>query len=337
MARKKVGIKEVAEAAGVSITTVSHALSGKGRLPADTRERVRLVAERLGYAPNAAARSLAGATTGVLATYVSLPGNSPLAFTEIDYYVGVINAATAECIERGYSLVIAPSTAGPETWARLPIDGVIVIDPAVGDSSLADLRTRGFPLVLVGRDLHGEADDLIVQNDRSAATRAVLDHLADGGDRRVDILTLSTYESFSDEAVEEYRRWCRTREREPGVFLVGANSTAGPMVFRNEAARFLDRSTFPIAVFCLYERLAIELLAVARERGVRIPEDLALCCVSELGLAADSTPPLTTLEINQSELGARAARLLIDRVEGRPTRSVLDVPVQLVARASTRR
>ncbi|HSJ51183.1 MAG TPA: LacI family DNA-binding transcriptional regulator, partial [Actinomycetota bacterium] len=99
MARQKaVGIKDVAREAGVSITTVSHALSGKGRLPEETRARVQRVAAELGYTPNAAARSLAGGRTGLLATYVSLPGNAPLAFTEIEYYVDVINAATAAVI-----------------------------------------------------------------------------------------------------------------------------------------------------------------------------------------------------------------------------------------------
>jgi DNA-binding LacI/PurR family transcriptional regulator len=80
-----VGIKDVAKVAGVSITTVSHALSGKGRLPDRTRERVRAIAAELGYTPHPIARSLARGRTGLLATVVSVPGNAPLAFTEIDY------------------------------------------------------------------------------------------------------------------------------------------------------------------------------------------------------------------------------------------------------------
>ena len=107
----------------------------------------------------------------MIATVVSLPGNAPIAFTQIDYYVALMNGATRTAVGRGYALVVAPSTAGPETWGRLPLDGVIVIDPADGDPTLPMLRARGAPIVFVGRDPHGEPGDLVVENDRVAATR----------------------------------------------------------------------------------------------------------------------------------------------------------------------
>jgi DNA-binding LacI/PurR family transcriptional regulator len=338
MARGRVvGIKDVAREAGVSITTVSHALSGKGRLPVETRLRVREVAEALGYTPNAVARSLAGGRTGLLATYVSLPGNAPLAFTEIDYYVDVINAATAAAIERGYALVVAPSTAGAETWSRLPLDGVLVIDPAHGDPSLAALRERALSLVLIGRDLHGTDDDVVVQNDRESATRTVLDHLVECGARRVGLLTFATYESFSEDAIAEYRAWCARRGQEPMLVTPHADSTAGSAAFRAGAEAFLDASDRPDAVFCMYEAVAAPLLRMAAERGIDVPGQLLVASVSDLGNAESTTPPLTTLELSQVELGATAAELLMDLVEGEAASSVLDVPTRLVPRASTAR
>ena len=94
-------MREIAQAAGVSMTTVSNALSGKGRLPAATRERVRSIAEALGYEPDPVARSLAGARVGLLATVASFPSNAVLDFTSIKYYVELINAATRTAIDRG--------------------------------------------------------------------------------------------------------------------------------------------------------------------------------------------------------------------------------------------
>ncbi len=330
-----VGIKDVAREAGVSITTVSHALSGKGRLPVETRTRVRDVAAALGYTPNALARSLAGGRTGLLATYVSLPGNAPLAFTEIDYYVDVINAATAAAIERGYALVVAPSTAGAETWSRLPLDGAVVIDPADGDPSLVALRERDLSLVLIGRDLHGSDGDVVVQNDRAAGTRKVLDHLAERGAGRVGVLTFVTYESFTEDALAEYRTWCSRRGQEPMLVATAADSTAGPAAFRAGAEAFLDAADPPDAVFCLYEGHAAQVLRIAAERGIKVPEQLLVASVSELGAAGTTEPTLTTLELNQAELGATAARLLMDLVEGEPAGSVRDVPTRLVPRGST--
>lgn len=327
----------MASEAGVSITTVSHALSGKGRLPGDTRERVRRVAAALGYTPNAVARSLAGGRTGVLATYVSLPGNAPLAFTEIDYYVDVINAATAAAIERGYALVIAPSTAGDETWGRLPLDGVIVIDPAAGDPSLAALREHDLQLVMIGRDLNGRPDDIVVQNDRAAGTRAMLDHLVARGAERVGVLTFATYESFTEDAVGEYLTWCSDREQTPVVVTSEANPTAGPEAFRAAARAFFDLSERPDAVFCLYEGSAVEVLRVASQRGVAVPRDLMVAGIAEMGGAEATEPPLTTLELDQADLGAAAAALLMDLIEGAPVDSVRDVPTRIVGRGSSAR
>jgi DNA-binding LacI/PurR family transcriptional regulator len=331
-----VGIKDVARVAGVSITTVSHALSGKGRLPEHTRERIRRIAEELGYSPHPAARSLASGRTGLIATVVSVPGGVPLAFTEIDYYVALVNGATGAAIERGYALVLAPSTAGAETWGRLPLDGVIVIDPAEGDPTIPHLRARGLPIVFVGRDPSGRPEDLVVQNDRAAATTTVLEHLVEVGGRRIAFASLRSQESFTPDCLAAYEAWCAARALEPIVELAPIGPTASAAAFRAAAEAFLGRDARPPdAVFCLYERLAVALLEAARARRLRIPEDLRVATIAELGLAERTTPPLTTLEIHQGELGRRAVQVLADVLAGAPGRSVLDVPTSLVVRGST--
>ena len=335
--RGRVGIKDVAKAAGVSITTVSHALSGKGRLTDATRERVRRVATDLGYTPHPAAQSLASGRTGMIATVVSLPGNAPIAFTQIDYYVALMNAATRTAVGRGYALVVAPSTAGPETWGRLPLDGVIVIDPADGDPTLPMLRRRGAPIVFVGRDPHGEPEDLVVENDRVAATRSVLDHLVRAGGHRVGIIGLRTFESFSEDALVAYRAWCADRGQEPLEHTVDADSTATPAELRAGAIAFLGGDDQPDAIFCLYERQAVEMLSAARDAGIDVPGDLLVATISEMGLAASTHPDLTTLELNQDRLGEVAATLLVDELEGRPVSSVRDVATSISVRSSTAR
>jgi DNA-binding LacI/PurR family transcriptional regulator len=335
--QRRIGIKDVAEAAGVSITTVSHALSGKGRLTDQTRERVRRVAGELGYTPHPIAQSLASGRSGMIATVVSLPGNAPIAFTQIDYYVALMNAATRTAVGHGYALVVAPSTAGPQTWSQLPLDGVIVIDPADGDPTLQMLRGRGAPIVFVGRDPHGEPGDLVVENDRAAATRSVLDHLVDAGATRVGVVALRTFETFSEDAIAAYLAWCAERGAEPCVHTVDADSTAAPSELRAGAEAFLANDDRPDAVFCLYERQAVELLAAARDRGIDVPGDLLVATIAEMGLAASSHPGLTTLELNQDRLGEAAATLLVDVLEGRPAASVRDVPTAITVRASTMR
>lgn len=331
----RVGIKDVAEAAGVSITTVSHALSGKGRLPEATRERVARIARELGYRPHPTARSLAIGRTGLVATMVSAPGGASIAFTEIDYYVTLMNAATRTAVARGFSLVVAPSTAGAETWDRLPLDGVIVIDPADGDETLPVLRSRGLAMVFVGRDPHGDPGDVVIQNDRRAATHDVLDHLMAAGARRPAILTLRTFESFTEECLQAAVAWSVARGPETAAHVGDVDPTADPEALRSVAEAFLELPERPDGVFCLYERLAVELVTVATARRLRVPEDLRIVTISEAGLSASTTPPLTTLDLEQAQLGETAATLLADVLDGRPARSVLDVPTRLTVRAST--
>jgi DNA-binding LacI/PurR family transcriptional regulator len=336
-ARRRVGIKDVAEAAGVSITTVSHALSGKGRLTEGTRERVRRIATDLGYTPHPVAQSLASGRTGMIATVVSLPGNAPIAFTQIDYYVALINAATRTAVGRGYALVVAPSTAGPETWGRLPLDGVIVIDPADGDPTLPMLRRRGVPIVFVGRDPNGDESDIVVENDRSAATRSVLDHLIQAGARRVGMIGLRTFETFSEDALEAYRGWCGDRGQLPFVHTVDADSTATPAEFGAGAVAFLDDEGHPDAVFCLYERQAVALASAATEAGIDVPGELLVATIAEMGLATSADPPITTLELHQDRLGEIATSLLVDVLEGRSAGSVRDMATSISVRRSTTR
>src|SRR3954469_18718430 len=124
--RRRVGIKDVATAAGVSATTVSHALNGKGRLPPGTREKVHPIAQELGYRPNATARHLAGGKTGVLGLAVSQGAGTPDTLSDFAYFMQLMTAATAAAFEHGYALVLTPVQPEGSRWLNVAIDGAIV-------------------------------------------------------------------------------------------------------------------------------------------------------------------------------------------------------------------
>ncbi len=132
-----VGIKDVAREAGVSTTTVSHALSGKGRLPDETRARVRRIAEEMGYRPSPVARSLAAGRTGVLGIAFSVHPEVEANFFALDWYTRIVNGATDRAMQAGYALVVVPPMAGPQIWGRLPLDGTIVVEPVPDDPNLS--------------------------------------------------------------------------------------------------------------------------------------------------------------------------------------------------------
>src|ERR1700754_3062712 len=149
--RGRAGIKEVAAEAGVSVTTVSHALNGRGRLPEETRERVRTVAARLGYKPNATARNLVVGKTGLLGIAVSQQGGPPSAVTDFAYFAQLMMAASTEAIANGYALVLAPAESALDPHAGIAVDGAIIVDPVSDDPLVGRLQEAGIAIVSTGR------------------------------------------------------------------------------------------------------------------------------------------------------------------------------------------
>jgi DNA-binding LacI/PurR family transcriptional regulator len=334
MTGSSVGIKDVAREAGVSITTVSHALNGKGRIPENTRRRVRGIADRLGYEPNAIARSLAGGRTGVIAIAFSLVDAVPTALTDVDYFSQAIGEATKRALEHDVALVIGPPTPKSELWSRIPLDGVVIFDPVVADPVLASLRRRGLPLVIVGRDPDGAGGDYCVDNDQVAGTRVVLDHLAERGARRVALLGGALDDSFTRDCVAGYLAWCEDHRMRPLCELVPPFDAAAHEVL----ARWFAMSDRPDAVYANFDALGSATLRAACDHGLDVPRDvLVAVCADRESFEGVAVEP-TTLNLNPGPTATEAVELLIDVIQGRrpddPTRII---PTRLVPRASTAR
>jgi DNA-binding LacI/PurR family transcriptional regulator len=335
-AGRRVSIKDVAREAGVSVTTVSHALNGKGRLNPATRRRVQQVAEHLGYRPNPAARSLVSGKTGLIAVVASLPADVEM--TEFAYYTEVIGAASGAAVARDYALVVAPPAASAFVWDRVPLDGVIVVDPIEGEAALPVLRERSIPFVTIGRDPAGHERDAVVASDDVGSARGVFDHLADAGAKRVALISIPPVYSFVRDTMVAYRAWCD----EHGLPPIERIPSLDDLVRRREGVvdaiveDLLGGPEPPDAMYCPIERLGIAVADSILSRGLRIPEDVLLVTTRDVGRAAIVDPPLTTLEWDFGELGRQATGVLLDLVEGTRSAPLIDiVATKLVRRAST--
>jgi DNA-binding LacI/PurR family transcriptional regulator len=328
-----VGIKEVAAAAGVSITTVSHALSGKGRLREETRQRVREIATAIGYQPSALARGLAGGRTGMLAMTVSGSDDFALQVGDLDYFLQVTNAATSAAMERGYAVTLLPAHWSTETLGRLPLDGGIVVDPVRGDAVVGALTTREVPVVTLGRQPGGPPDAPWVDNDHFAGTEAMLDHMVEEGATRVALLAAHMVSSYALDTLEAYERWCTDHGADPVIATVrGSISERGAYA---EAMKLLESAHPPDAIFATLDRLAVGALLAAEGRGMRVPMDLRIAGCSESEESRRSKPALSALSLNPDRLGEEAIDLLADLIEGRPTERQRIVPSVLIRRRST--
>lgn len=330
---RTVGIKDVAAAAGVSITTVSHALNGKGRLTSETRERVRAAAERLGYQPSALARGLAGGRTGILALTVSLVDDAvPVA--DFDYFLQVMSAATSAALESGYSLVLLPADRGSDTLDRLPLDGAIIVDPVRADPVAAHLRARNVPLVTTGRVPDDPPGACWVDNDHVAGTRAILDHLAETGAERIALLTAPAVSSYTIDALSAYDGWCAEHDMTPRVAVVTETPSEGSAFA--SALELLESEDPPDAIYATLDRLALGVLLAAEAKGARVPEDLRIAGCSDSEASRSARPALTAVSVNPELLGREAVELLITLVEhGPPEDRHRMVPIEIIPRGST--
>jgi DNA-binding LacI/PurR family transcriptional regulator len=329
----RIGIKEVAAAAGVSTTTVSHALSGKGRLPEATRVRVREIAEQLGYRPNVSARKLGGGASGLLALAVSQVEDLTFQLGDFEYFANLIRHVTTAALDRGYAVAIAPAADAEGALHKIPADGAIVVDPVPDDASIEYLHSQGVPIVTTGRLPDGEGDGYWVDNDHIAGVRSVLDHLHAVGARRIALVAPRSFASYIVDVRSGYAAWCAEHEVEELVGIAPDVTETGGF---EASIELIERPDPPDAIYASLDRLAIGVLLAASAKDVRVPEDLRVAACTDSVAAQAARPPLTTLSLNPERIGREAAGLLIDLVEGSPVPDPHPlVPTRLIEREST--
>jgi DNA-binding LacI/PurR family transcriptional regulator len=332
--RKRVNIKDVARLAGVSPTTVSHALGGQRPVSSATRERVQQAVAQLGYRPHPGARSLKASGTGVIAL-CAVNAISEAPYANLEYYFRLMHTVTEVAHEEGYALVVVPSENSDRYWDRLLVDGAVISDPAAGDPNIAFLRGQGLPFVTIGRDPDAPAEGYWVDDDNDLETRAMLDHLLERGAGDIALVTWPTTDYWTKTGIAAYRAWCDTHGMTPRVEEV-REQDEDPL---GEAARrLLDPPGRPDAVYGLYEVTAIAVLHRAAELGIKVPEELMVAGPGDYGIALRSSPPMTTLEYDVERQGREAACILIRLIRGAPVDEPhLTVPFTIAERDSTRR
>lgn len=306
---ERVTIKDIAEAAEVSITTVSHALSGKGRLPDPTRERVQAIAEELGYRPNANARGLAKGLAMTIAVQLSGVGDGRI-MPDFAYFIELLNTASAESLRRGYGLIVVPTNDGDGSVRQLSLDGAIIVDPT-GEESL--LQREGLRIVTTGRPLGAEGRWPVVDNDHREGARTVLDHFVDVGYERPALLTTKPGQSYVDDTVAAYREWCKQHGIEPVVGRIDGSPTE--QAAEPTARELLGQTPRPDAIYVTLDRAAVGVLRAARALNLDVPADLGVAAVTDGPMLTAVDPPITALNLDAPQIGRRAVDVLIAGIE----------------------
>ncbi|HEY8348012.1 MAG TPA: LacI family DNA-binding transcriptional regulator [Symbiobacteriaceae bacterium] len=322
-------IRDVARLAGVAPSTASMALNDHPRISTETKMKVLAAARELNYQPNAMARGLKSRRTesvGLILTDIAGP-----------FYSELIKGVEDVAIERGYQLVISSAHSGREESARRLLaerrtDGLIVLAPNLKDADLAAVASPEFPLVLLDRHLCAPGISCIRVDNVAAASEAV-SHLINLGYRSI------LYVSGPQLSTDNQERLLGFRQALERAGLPFSPDLVVPGDFTEEGGRraarwILDRPTLPDAVFAANDEMAIGVMEVFLDRGIRIPEDVALVGFDDIRLAAYVRPALTTVRQFKYELGQRAATLLFAMLDGTSEARAERISTELVIRES---
>lgn len=325
-----VTIRDVAREAGVSLATVSRALNDGAQVTVDTRQRVRAVAERLGYVPHGGARSLITRKTGTLG--VLLPDLYGEFFSEL------IRGIDQTAQRHGYHMVLASSHSDAREIAaavgnmRGRVDGFVVMSPDVAALPALAGLAGSFPTVVLGAGPEvGAFATISVANFDGAV--AMTRHLLAQGYKRIAFLRGP---NGNVDATDRLRGLRAGMKDAPGVTVRECSGDFRQETGYSITQKLLHERERPDVIFCANDAMAVGAIGALHEAGLRVPDDIAVVGFDDIPIARFLTPPLTTVRVPIAELGSSATERLIDALRGGvPLAAHREVvPTSLVLRAS---
>jgi LacI family transcriptional regulator len=327
-----VTLADVARRAGVSASTASRALNGRGELSDRTRAAVVDAARALQFQPSQLARSLRTSTTHTVG-FVVPDVSSP-------FYAAALKGAQAALHESGYRVLLmdCEQSADREVEALTTllahrVDGLLVSTVGLERQRFERVLGARVPCVFFDSSIDGAGDgSVILDNERGIAI--LVDHLVEHGHRRIGLLQGSLSETSGHERRDAFRK--AMKRHAPGVTVAGvAGSRWAQADGRDATLELLARRTPPTAVVASSVELALGALLACRERGVRVPEDLAIATFDDAYFAELLEPPLTAVAYDPAEVGQAAAAVLVQAMgDDEPKRRDLSIPVRLIRRRS---
>ncbi|HEY9294552.1 MAG TPA: LacI family DNA-binding transcriptional regulator [Microlunatus sp.] len=336
-------IKDVAERAGVSVATVSRTLNGVPSVDPVMAKRVRAAAQALGYRANGVARSLRRRQTDVWALIISDVANP--------FFTAIARGVEDVAQQAGYSVLLCNSDEDAEKEARYLevaerslVSGVL-LSPTVTGSDIGRLHAVGIPVVAVDRNL-SEPVDSVVADSTTGALKAT-EHLFEQGWRRPACITGPRQAATAEQRMQGFLdALSRHRVRRARSLVRHTNYQADGG--REATAGLLDGADPPDALFVANSELALGALEELTARGLRLGRDVGMVAFDDAPWAAFIEAPLTVVAQPAYEIGAEAARLLLDRIAAArdlpkdrrpapaPPRTVL-LGTRLIIRESSRR
>ncbi|BDZ40006.1 LacI family DNA-binding transcriptional regulator [Microbacterium suwonense] len=327
-------LEEVAALAGVSSSTASRVINGSPRVTEQTVARVNEAIAKIGYVPNRAGRNLARRRTQTVA--MMIPERTADFFAD-PYFAEVIQGAAMHASSTEYSLtLLIESEQDPhkthQFLRRGNVDGALILSHHSASSSYGELA-RTLPIVFgvhppgaVGDQIH------VVDVDNVAVGALGTRHLVERGRQHIATITGPLDTSAGRERMQGWRDTVLAAGLEPGGCEEGDYTPTGGA---QAMGRLLDAEAPFDAVFIASAQMASGAVAVLKDRGVRIPADVAVATADNNVFSTSSSPQLTTVDLHTAEKGATMMAAVVRLIDGAQLGTEMLVPIDLIERAST--
>lgn len=326
-------MKDVAERAGVSVTTVSHVINNSRPVSEELTKRVHDAMEELDYQPNLLARSLRMKKTKTIGVILPDISNS--------FFADVARAIEDSSFTHDFSVIfcntdgdMAKEIIYTRALSEKQVDGIIFV--ASGDSAelVRSLQAQRMPVVIVDRPLGEINADTVISNNAPGAFQAV-QHLVQLGHRRIACITGPSVLETSTQRLFGYRK----AMQEAGLPIQENMIARSNFRFeggRDAAIKLLTLPDPPTAIFAFNDLMAIGAIGAAKSLGMMIPDDLSIVGFDDILISSYFNPALTTVVQPKYDLGVLATTMLLERIENPrlPKRREL-LPTNLIVRATT--
>ena len=313
-----VTINDVARAAGVSKSTVSQYLNGRFEFMSfETRQKIKQVIEELDYRPNALARSLKQKKTHTVAAIVSSILNP--------FMTNTIRGAEDYCKEQGFNLILCNADDDPrqelayiQTLISKQIDGVIISTTGRNNQALKKMNLSGIPVVLFSRHVADIGADTVCVDNRKGIDFGI-QHLMAHGHRKIALFVLPHSDSLVTPRRDRAQAYCDLVKKYGLEFhpeWLVETSNDEPTLNSRLDGLLNGSGPRPSALFGANDLMTMSLVRVLVNRGIRVPQDMALIGFDDWEWAAYLHPPITVVAQPSYEMGRRAMERLIMRIKG---------------------
>lgn len=327
-----VKIDDVAREAGVSIATVSRVLNNHPRVNPSYAERVRAAAATLGYRPNGIARNLRRQSTDVVALVISDVSNP--------FFTAITRGVEDVAQQSGLSVLLCNSDEDADkeaTYLRVAeqeqVAGVI-LSPHTAASDVSRTRAAGIPVVVIDRPLDPDLDSVMVYSKDGAATAT--NHLIDAGWGRPACITGPVDADTAQKRLEGYLDAVRSHE---GLDEIYVHAPFRQLGGTRATAELLDLADPPDALFVANAQMALGVLDELKRRRLRVGRDIGVITFDDAPWAPFVSPPMSVVAQPAYDIGAQAARMLVERIRGvaPPRARSLSLSTTLIVRESSKR